>query len=223
MKTDITVVLDRSGSMESIARDIVKGVNEFVVKQQAVAGEAWFTLVQFDDAYDVVHFRAPIADVPRLTRRTYVPRGSTALLDAIGRTIVDLSARIAKMTPAERPDQIVFVVATDGQENASHEFTRRQIFQMIRSREASGTRHESEADRMMPTWEFVFLAANQDAIAEGGQMGFAAGKSVDFDADGGGVHAAMSLVHDKIASKRGDAGATMDFNSSERSRASRSH
>ena len=137
MKTDITVVLDRSGSMESIAKDVVTGLNEFVHKQQEVEGEAWFTLVQFDDEYDVVHFRAPIADVPKLTRRTYVPRGSTALLDAIGRTIVDISARIASMAPGDRPDQIVFAVATDGQENASHEFTRRQIFKMIREREKS--------------------------------------------------------------------------------------
>ena len=86
MKTDITVVLDRSGSMTTIARDVVTGLNEFVRRQQGVEGEAWFTLVQFDDEYDVVHFRAPIADVPRLTSRTYVPRWSTALLDAIGRT-----------------------------------------------------------------------------------------------------------------------------------------
>ncbi len=212
MKTDITVVLDCSGSMASIAEEVIAGLNEFVRKQQGVEGEAWFTLVQFDDEYEVVHFRAPIADVPRVTSRTYVPRGSTALLDAIGRTITDISVRLDGMAADDRPDQIVFAVATDGQENASHEFTRRQIFKMIREREASA---------VQPSWEFVFLAANQDAIAEGGQMGFAPAKSVDFDADAGGVSAAMSLMHDKIASKRRAADARMDFSEADRSRASK--
>jgi hypothetical protein len=217
MKTDITVVLDRSGSMTTIARDVITGLNEFVRKQQDVEGEAWFTLVQFDDEYEVVHFRAPIADVPRLTSRTYVPRGSTALLDAIGRTINDITARLAGAAPADRPDQIIFAVATDGQENASHEFTRRQIFKMIREREKLAVIQPGVG----PTWEFVFLAANQDAIAEGGQMGFAPARSVDFDANAGGVHAAMSLMHEKIAHKRADSMASMDFDSSDRARASR--
>jgi len=217
-KTDITVVLDRSGSMTSIAGEVIAGLNEFVQKQQRVEGEAWFTLVQFDDEYEVVHFRAPIADVPRLTSRTYVPRGSTALLDAIGRTITDISARLDGVAADDRPDQIVFAVATDGQENASHEFTRRQIFRMIREREG---RAGSPGQAALPTWEFVFLAANQDAIAEGGQMGFAPAKSVDFDADAGGVSAAMSLMHDKIAHKRRAADARMDFSDADRSKASK--
>jgi hypothetical protein len=190
-----------------------------VRRQQDVEGEAWFTLVQFDDEYEVVHFRAPIADVPELTSRTHVPRGSTALLDAIGRTIVDISTRIDAMAPSDRPEQIVFAVATDGQENASREFTRRRIFKMIRERE-KGT---ATAAGTTPAWEFVFLAANQDAIAEGGQMGFAAARSVDFDADAGGVQAAMTLMHDKIAHKRRVADASMDFDSSDRAKASRKH
>ena len=216
MKTDITVVLDRSGSMNAIARDVVTGLNTFVRKQQAVEGEAWFTLVQFDDEYDVVHFRVPIADVPPLTRRTYVPRGSTALLDAIGRAILDIGARIDALAPDQRPDQIVFAVATDGQENSSHAFTRRQVFEMIRQREKAGA-------LAAPTWEFIFLAANQDAIAEGGQMGFDAARSVDFDADGRGVYVAMSLMHDKVAQKRRAGQAPMTFDASDRARASRKH
>ena len=218
MKTDITVVLDRSGSMSSIADDIVGGLNEFVAKQKGVEGEAHLTLVQFDDEYDVVHFRVPIGEVPKLTRRTYVPRGSTALLDAIGRTINEIGARMDRMRTEERPDQIVFAVATDGQENSSHEFTKRQIFSMIRQREKLAAIDPSAK----PTWEFVFLGANQDAIQEGGQMGFQAARSVDFDANAGGVQAAMSVMHDKIAFKRqmGRA-ASMDFVPAERSVMSR--
>ncbi|WP_239490722.1 vWA domain-containing protein [Luteitalea sp. TBR-22] len=218
MKTDITVVLDRSGSMADIADDIVGGLNEFVAKQKALEGEAHFTLVQFDDEYEVVHFRVPIGEVPPLTRQTYVPRGMTALLDAIGRTINEINARMDRMRTEERPDQIVFAVATDGQENSSHEFTRRQIFSMIRSREKLAQVDPSAR----PTWEFVFLGANQDAIEEGGQMGFAAARAVDFDADAGGVHAAMSVMHSKIALKRSMGHlASMDFASSERSQLSR--
>lgn len=219
MKTDITVVLDRSGSMGSIADDIVGGLNEFVRKQGEVEGEAQLTLVQFDDEYEVVHQHVPIREVPPLTRRTYVPRGSTALLDAIGRTINDLSARMDRLRPGDRPDQIVFAVATDGQENASRAFTRQQIFSMIRSREKAAT---LDAD-VKPRWEFVFLAANQDAIVEGGQMGFQAARSVDFDADGGGVHAAMSMMHDKIAAKRRAPRTQIGFTKADRAQASRKH
>lgn len=217
MRTDITVVLDRSGSMDSIAADVVGGLNEFVRRQQEVEGEARLTLVQFDDEYEVVYRDVALAAVSPLTRETYVPRGSTALLDAIGRTINELSARIDRLRPEDRPDQIVFAVATDGQENASHEFTRRQIFSMIRSREKLATLDPAAR----PQWEFVFLAANQDAIAEGGQMGFQAARSVDFDADGGGVHAAMSLMHQKIAAKRRTPHEAMSFSDAERAQASR--
>ncbi|WP_396626082.1 VWA domain-containing protein [Luteitalea sp.] len=218
MKTDITVVLDRSGSMESIASDIVGGLNAFVQKQKDGEGEAHFTLVQFDDQYEVVHFRVPIVEVPALTRRTYVPRGSTALLDAIGRTINEISARVDRMHTEERPDQIVFAVATDGEENASHEFTKRQIFSMIRQREKPGAGDPSAK----PTWEFVFLGANQDAIQEGGQMGFQASRAVDFDADAGGVYAAMSVMAAKVSAKRARGHlASMDFVAQERSMMSR--
>jgi uncharacterized protein YegL len=221
MKTDITVVLDRSGSMESIADDVIKGLNAFVKAQQAVEGEAWFTLVQFDDEYDVVHFRVPIAHVPKVTRRTYQPRGSTALLDAIGRTIDDVGARLGRMRPEERPDQIVFAVQTDGQENASSAYTRQQVFTMIRERE----RHATGAigARLGPTWEFVFLAANQDAIQEGDRLGFLASRAVDFDANAGGVLQMYSVMSEKVATKRRSAGATMDFSPSDRARASNKH
>jgi len=134
MKTDITVVLDRSGSMESIAGDVIGGLNTFVRAQAQVEGEACFTLVQFDDHYEVVHAHVPVQDVPPLTDQTYVPRGSTALLDAIGRTIVATGARLAMMAEADRPQVVIFAVQTDGLENASREFTRQQVFDMIRTR-----------------------------------------------------------------------------------------
>jgi hypothetical protein len=216
MKTDITVVLDRSGSMGSIAKDVIKGLNAFVKAQQEVEGEARFTLVQFDDQYEVVHFRVPMADVPTVTARTYQPRGSTALLDAIGRTINDISSRVGQMAAADRPDQIVFAVQTDGFENASVEYTREQVFGMIRDRERKGTPQSKAVDE--PTWEFVFLAANQDAIMEGDRIGFSASRAMDFDADGGGVAAMYAVMSSKVSMKRRVAGASMDFTEAERAR-----
>ena len=209
MKTDITVVLDRSGSMESIAGDVIGGLNAFVRAQGQVEGEACFTLVQFDDQYEVVHAHVPVQDVPPLTARTYVPRGSTALLDAIGRTIVATGARLAMMAEADRPEVVVLAVQTDGLENASREFSRQQVFEMIRHQEAKYG------------WQFVFLAADQDAIAEGDRMGFAAASALDYDKDGQGVAALYSAISDKVGDVRRGQASRVEFNPTDRARTKR--
>ncbi|MBY0436880.1 MAG: VWA domain-containing protein, partial [Burkholderiales bacterium] len=161
--TEIAVVLDRSGSMESARTDTIGGFNAFLAEQVDDAGDVNVTLAQFDNEYDVVYLREPIRRAPRLTADTYVPRGSTALLDAIGRTIDELGARLAAMPAAERPGKVIFVVITDGLENASRDYTREQVFQRIR--------HQSD----VYGWEFVYLGAKQDAIAAGAQVGIDAG------------------------------------------------
>jgi hypothetical protein len=209
MKTDITVVLDRSGSMESIASDVIGGLNTFIREQAQVEGEACFTLVQFDDHYEVVHAHVPVQDVPPLTDRTYVPRGSTALLDAIGRTIVATGARLAMMAEADRPQVVVFAVQTDGLENASREFSRQQVFDMIRHQEAKYG------------WQFVFLAADQDAIAEGDKMGFAAASAIDYDKDTGGVAALYSVVNRNLADVRRGQASKVQFSPTDRRRTKR--
>ena len=159
MKTDISVILDRSGSMQSVVTDTIGGFNQFLSDQKAQPGDAVFSLVQFDHDYEVIHASQPIADVPPLTSQTFVPRGSTALLDAIGRTINSTGARLAGIATADRPQKVICVIVTDGYENASKEFTRTQINDMIT--------HQREAY----SWEFVFLGANQDAIAEAAKIG----------------------------------------------------
>ncbi len=196
MHTDITVILDRSGSMASIADDVVGGLNTFLQEQQKAKGEATFTLVQFDDEYEVVHAGVPMADVPLLAPSDFQPRGSTALLDAVGRTIVELDRRLAGAPPERRPARVIVVVQTDGFENASREFTREKVFALIQEREKATPRKDA------PVWEFVFLAANQDAIAEGGQMGFTADKAVDFDADGGSVLSMHQMLSAKVLAAR---------------------
>jgi hypothetical protein len=209
MKTDITVVLDRSGSMASIASDVIGGLNTFIQGQAQVEGEARFTLAQFDDQYEVVHAHVPVQQVPPLTDRTYVPRGSTALLDAIGRTIIDTGARLAMLPEAERPEAVIFAVQTDGLENASREFTRQQVFEMIR--------HQEEKY----AWQFVFLAADQDAIDEGGKMGFAAASALDYDKSSGAVAAMYDVMHRNVSDVRRGQTKKVEFSRSDRGRTKR--
>jgi hypothetical protein len=123
-ETDVTVILDRSGSMEAIQSDVIGGFNRFLRDQQHESGECRLTLVQFDDQYDVVYTARSIADAPRLMDHTFQPRGSTALLDAIGRTIDATGARLAALSESNRPDRVMLVIVTDGLENASTEYTR---------------------------------------------------------------------------------------------------
>ena len=156
--TDITMVIDRSGSMQSIQSDAEGGINSFIEQQKQEPGEANVTLVQFDTDYEFVHSGVPVKQIPAFK---LVPRGSTALLDAVGRAINETGARLAAMEESLRPGLVVFVIVTDGEENSSREFTRDQIRTMVE--------HQQSAYK----WQFTFLAANQDAFAAGGSMGIA--------------------------------------------------
>ena len=154
--TDITLVVDRSGSMEARREDAQGGINAFVKEQAQEPGEALLSLVQFDDRYEVVHDGVPIDAVPEFELK---PRGTTALLDAVGRAINEAGERLADMDEADRPGLVIFVITTDGLENASREFTKARVKEMIE--------HQQEKYN----WEFTFLGANQDAFAEAGGLG----------------------------------------------------
>ena len=165
--TDITVLLDRSGSMQSIATDVVGGFTQFVEEQRKGAGEAVLSLVQFDSQSIESLFTAkPVHDI-RLPVE-FQPRGATPLLDALGRTIVATGARLRAMPEAERPGRVIFVAITDGLENASEEYRLEQIRQMIQHQES------------VYKWDFVYLGANVDAFAESEAMGFASHRAGSF-------------------------------------------
>jgi hypothetical protein len=168
--THISVILDRTGSMEEIRDDTIGGFNAFLGEQKAQKGKATLTLVQFDsqDSYDVVHHFKPIKEVPELTRKTYVPRATTPLLDALGRGIYDLGKSLADMAKKDRPQKVVFAILTDGQENASHLFSKEQVLIMIKDK--------TEKEK----WQFVFLSADLDAIAEAQDLGFQDSMSIPF-------------------------------------------
>lgn len=165
--TDITVVMDRSGSMSSIKDEAENGLNSFIEEQKKLPGDATFTLVEFDTEYNFVHNGVPLKDVPKCK---LVPRGMTALLDAVGRAVNETGDRLSKMPEDQRPGLVVFVIITDGQENASHEFTRKQIKEMI------------EHQTNVYNWKFTFLGANQDAFAEAASIGISAQAAANFAA-----------------------------------------
>jgi len=154
LRTEIIMVLDRSGSMGVCADDVVGGFDNYIKEQREGDGEAFVTLAQFDDRYEIVYESMHVNEIGKLK---FAPRGSTALLDAIGRTIIATKSRIQTQRPG--PDVIMFVIITDGQENASKEFQKSQIQAMTK-----------ECEEKLG-WKFIYLGANQDAFSEAGSMG----------------------------------------------------
>jgi len=190
--THISVCLDRSGSMSSMATEVVSGFNKFVDDQKKEEGEATLSLFQFDDVYEVVHDFINIKDMGGIK---LTPRGSTALLDAMGQTLEETRAKVLKMKDEEQPSKVIFVFITDGEENASTKYNRKQIFAMIKDLKST-----DRGDQI--NWEFVFIGANQDAISEGGSMGIRAQSSITFDASGAGATMAFSSLSKGMTSYR---------------------
>ena len=163
--THLYFLLDRSGSMVSLRQDTIGGFDTFIAEQRTAPGRCRVTLAQFDNEYDEVYADRDIATVPSLV---LVPRGSTALLDALGRLVVTAGERLAALPEAQRPGSVVVGVMTDGYENASRDWTHDRIKALI---EQQSTEYG---------WQFLYLGADQDAIEEGAKMGFAAGKSMTY-------------------------------------------
>ncbi len=164
--TDITLVVDRSGSMHSIQEDAQGGVNSFIQQQaDQQDGQANLTLYEFDNHYEKVIDNVPVQNVEPYC---LAPRGSTALLDAVGQAIVETGQRLATMPEQDRPGLVVFVVLTDGHENASREFSLQRVREMI----------EHQQDQY--NWQFTFLGADASAFDEANQMGMKAGSAAQF-------------------------------------------
>jgi hypothetical protein len=157
--THISLVLDRSGSMQTMRDDAIGGFNAFLADQQAFPGEATFTFAQFNDSYELIYPFANLQEVEPLTRETFVPSGTTALLDAIGKCMNETGKHLAAMPESARPEKVIFTILTDGQENSSREFSLGQIKGMIT--------HQQE----VYNWVFIFLAANQDAFSSATRLG----------------------------------------------------
>src|SRR5665811_509961 len=128
---EIVVILDESGSMESCKTDTITGVNLFLNNQKRISGEANVTLVKFSDYYKIINDSIPLNQIVYLDENNYIPANTTALLDAVGRTIKTIGKRLADTPEADRPEKVIFAIITDGYENASREFSRKQVFDMV--------------------------------------------------------------------------------------------
>jgi hypothetical protein len=193
-RTRIAIILDRSGSMASVRESTVAGFNQFIRSQREIPGDVSVKLIQFDDQYDVV-FDKPLAEVPELTQDRFVPRGSTALFDAQGKTIVSLGQEIAAMPESERPSKVIVMTLTDGLENASKEYSVDKIAEMIK--------HQTE----VYSWDFVFLGANQDAIHTAATMAIPAAQALTYAATAPSMTKAFRAVSEYVGTSRAGAAA----------------
>jgi uncharacterized protein YegL len=206
-KTDITIILDRSGSMESVKSDTIGGFNSFLSEQQKITGEASISLVQFDDKYETVYIDKDINSADKLTEETFQPRGMTALYDAVGRTINAVGQRLAETDENERPDKVVFVILTDGFENASKEFSAVKINQMIS--------HQKE----VYSWDFIFIGANQDAVLSAKAIGISANAALTYAANSEGTEAAFGSIAQKVgAYRQSSVKASLNFDDEDRAK-----
>ena len=198
--TDITMILDRSGSMGRIHEQVIRSFNDFLTEQKAVEGEAKISLIQFDNEYEVNYEGIDIQKAEDLNATTYMPRASTALNDAIGRTITNMKVRLK-----ETNEKVVVVITTDGMENASVEFRRAQIREMIK-----------ECEEKLG-WKFMYLAADDASFDEYEDMGMERGRSFKSGRGRRGYDNAAKLMSAKIAGYRAhEMDEYLDFTEKER-------
>ena len=186
--THISILLDRSGSMEKIREDVVGGLNTFVADQKKLPGKVTCSIAQFDTDYDYIVQATDLVYVPTFSTMNYVPRGGTALLDSLDRLIVETGAFLDKLAEDKKPGQVVFVVITDGEENASYYIKDMSVI-------ARSVKHQEEKY----SWRFVFLGANIDAFTTGAGLGM---KGVSYTPTGGGIRHAMGYASAVLGSSR---------------------
>lgn len=187
--TEIIFLLDRSGSMAGLESDTVGGFNAFVKKQSELDGETILTTVLFDDEYEVL-WSGIDAKSAKLTEDEYFVRGTTALLDAVGKTILDVGYRLSKTNEDRRSGKVIFVITTDGMENASREFTYEKVKELIQ--------HQQEKY----SWEFIFMGANIDVAKEADSLGINLENSFNFEATEKGIENMYEMVSESITEKR---------------------
>ena len=188
--TEIVFILDRSGSMSGLEKDTIGGFNAMIEKQKKQDGKAYVSTVLFDHESVVLHDRLPLEQIKPMTGDDYTVRGCTALLDAIGGAVKHIGNIHRYARPEDVPEHTMFVITTDGLENASRKYNSRDIKRLIESKKEEG-------------WEFLFIGANIDAIETANDYGISADRAVNYNADSQGTGVVFEAVSETVAKFRG--------------------
>ena len=197
--TELVFILDRSGSMAGLESDTIGGFNSMIEKQKKQDGDCYVSTVLFDDESEVLHDRVKLGDIKKMTDRDYTVRGCTALIDAIGGAIHHIGNIHKYARPEDVPEHTMFVITTDGQENASHRYTSEQVKKMI------------ELRREKYGWEFLFIGANIDAVETASRYGIGADRAVNYNADSEGTHILFESVAKAVCGVRASAPLNADW------------
>ena len=196
--TEIIYILDRSGSMGGLEADTIGGYNSLLAKQKKEEGEALFSTVLFDDRIDVLHDRKPIGEIAPITEKEYFVRGCTALLDAVGGAIHHIRNVHKYIREEDVSEKTLFIITTDGMENASKEYDYAKVKKMVEQQKEAG-------------WEFIFLGANIDAVEVAGRFGVSASRAVRYECDDRGTKLNFSVMS-KLVSKARACGSAKEMN-----------
>jgi len=188
--TELVFILDRSGSMSGLEADTIGGFNSMIEKQKKEAGKAVVSTVLFDNESTVLHDRLPLDQVPRMTEEDYFTRGCTALLDAVGSAIHHIGNVHKYARKEDVPEKTMFIITTDGYENASRRYSYEKV------------RHMIERQKEKYGWEFLFLGANIDAAAEAKRFGITADRAVNYKCDAQGTALNYEVIHEAVRSVR---------------------
>jgi len=188
--TELVFILDRSGSMRGLEADTIGGFNSLIERQKKEEGEAYISTVLFDHESKVIHDRVPLAQIHPMTEEEYFVRGNTALLDAVGSAIHHIGNVHKYAREEDRPEKTLFVITTDGQENASSQYTYEKVKQMV------------ERQKEQFQWEFLFLGANIDAAKEAGRFGIQADRTANFVSDAQGTEVNYRALGNAISQMR---------------------
>ena len=188
--TELVMILDRSGSMSGLEADTIGGFNGMIEKQKKEDGEAYVSVILFDDQREVIYDRVDISKVEPMTDKQYYVRGCTALLDAVGDAIHHIGNIHKYAREEDVPEKTIFIITTDGMENASRRYNYNKVRRMI------------ERQKEKYNWEFIFLGANIDAAAEAAKIGIGASRAARYECDSAGTALNYSVVGDTVAKLR---------------------
>ena len=188
--TELVFILDKSGSMSGLEGDTIGGYNSMLERQRKVDGECVITTVLFDNRYELLHDRIDIRAVAPITKKEYSVGGSTALLDAIGKTIHKIRTAQKNTAKDYQAEKVMFVIITDGEENSSRHYSSTQVKEMI------------QRQKELYDWEFIFLGANIDAVETAGKFGIDADRAVDYVPDGEGTKLNFCMMSETVATFR---------------------